>query len=216
MSDTHSLSGSRVLVSGHIPPPMGGIAMFYKSLLESSLPQKVNLMFVQTSSHKRDLADAGKASWANVVSAVQDCVRFFKAVLRHKPQVSHIATAPGFSFLKHSLCVLIADLAGSKVLIHPHCSFAALYADMPGWWQAYVRFILKRTDGLIALSKEWEQIERVLPGLPVFLLPNAIKQDDYRLIARDRFSYLPTRSVKNVLYLGYLGKAKGTYDLVES
>ncbi len=211
-----SLSGGRVLVSGHIPPPMGGIAMFYQSLLGSSLPKKVNLMFVQTSSQKRDLADAGKASLSNAVSAVQDCIRFFKAVVKHKPQVSHIATAPGFSFLKHSICVLIANLFGSKILIHPHCSLAALYTDRPERWQKYVRWVLKRTDGLIALSKEWKQIEQILPGLPVFLLPNAINQDDYRLIAQSRINKSPARSVKNVLYLGYLGKTKGTFDLVEA
>ncbi|MCE5208173.1 MAG: glycosyltransferase family 4 protein [Chloroflexi bacterium] len=211
-----NLTNCRVLISGHLPPPMGGIAMFYQSLLTSSLSKKVDLYFVQTSSQKRTLANAGKASLSNLLSAVQDCARFLRAVIKHKPQITHIATAPGFSFLKHSVCVLIADLFGSRVLIHPHCSLSALYSDRPGWWRWFVRQILRRTDGLIALSREWEQISDIIPGHPVFLLPNAIHQDDYLAIAKERSKRSDLPVIINILYLGYLGKAKGTYDLIES
>ena len=109
----------RILVSGHLPPPMGGIATFYQSLLNSSLPQKVDFCFVETSSQKRTLSQTGTFSFSNLMSAVSDYGRFTKAIIKHRPQLTHIATAFGLSFFKHSVCVIIARVFGSRVLIHP-------------------------------------------------------------------------------------------------
>jgi hypothetical protein len=106
----------RILIAGHLPPPMGGIATYYQSLLNSSLPEKVDLHFVETSSQKRTLAQTGSLSFSNLISAFSDCSRFAKAVIRHRPRLTHIATAFGLSFVKHSVCVMIARLFGSRVL----------------------------------------------------------------------------------------------------
>ena len=103
----------RVLIAGHLPPPMGGIGVFCQTLLGSSLPQRVDLSFVLTSSQERTLSTSGRASLTNLVYAVKDCVRFITAFVKHKPQVSHIATTFGWSFVKHSLCVVIACMFGS-------------------------------------------------------------------------------------------------------
>jgi glycosyltransferase involved in cell wall biosynthesis len=206
----------RVLLSGHLPPPMGGIAMFYQSLMNSTLPERVDLLFVQTSSQNRTLSVTGTATLPNIKSAFHDVGRFSAAVRKHRPQIAHIATAPGLSFLKHSICVFIARLAGSKVLIHPHCSLSVLYNERSVLWRWYVRFVIRRTVGLIALSREWKQISEIIPGHPVFMLPNAIDMQDYRKIAMKRFSTPDSPEKVSIFYLGYLGRAKGTFDLIEA
>jgi hypothetical protein len=121
----------RVLISGHLPPPVGGIATFYEFLLGSSLPERVDLQFVQTSSQKRTLSRSGQAPTSNLISALRDCGRFTRAVLIHRPHISHIATDFGLSFIKHSIRVGVARLLGSRVLLHPHCSILALYTERP-------------------------------------------------------------------------------------
>jgi len=205
-----------ILISGHLPPPMGGIAMFYQLLLASSLPDRITLQFVQTSSQKRALSESGSLTLLNLWLAVLDCLRFLKAVVNHRPQIAHIATAPGFSFLKHSLCVFISKISGSQVLIHPHCSFDALYSDKSNLWKWYIRKIFRLCDGMIAISKEWINLNEILPELPVYILPNAIDLSLYSAIARDRFQKKEYRKCKNILYLGYVGQAKGSYDLVDA
>ena len=117
----------RVLIAGHLPPPMSGIGTYYQTLLDSSLPSRVNLQFIDTSLRRRPGSETGKWSFSNLVSAAADCVRFGKAVVVFRPEICHIATATGLSFLKHSVCIAIARLLGSKVLLHPHCSFYFLY-----------------------------------------------------------------------------------------
>ncbi len=206
----------RVLVAGHLPPPAGGVATYYQSLLNSSLPQKVDLAFVQTSSQKRALSETGKFSFFNLTSAFSDWARFTRAVIKHRPQVTHIATAFGLSFVKHSVCVLIARLLGSRVLLHPHCGFTALYTNRSRWWQWYFRRVIRHTDGVITLSTEWDQLRSVIPGCKVYFLPNALDLRPYQSIGQARRQVSAKPGEVRVLYLGYLGKEKGSFDLLEA
>jgi glycosyltransferase involved in cell wall biosynthesis len=196
---------------------MGGIATYYQSLLGSSLPERVNLLFVETSTQKRTLSQSGNFTFSNLIWAVEDCIRFAKAVIKHRPQVTHIATAFGLSFVKHSVCVLIARLAGSRVLLHHHCGLPTLYhKDKPGWWNWYFCQVIRLTNGVIALSKEWQQLTVIVPGCKVYDLPNAIALSEYHAIAQERLAAGENPSRLNVLYLGYLGRNKGTFELIEA
>ncbi len=206
----------RVLLAGHLPPPMGGIATYYQSLLSSSLPDKVDLLFVETSSQKRVLSQAGIFNFSNLVWAMEDCIRFAKAAIKHRPQVTHIATAFGLSFVKHSACVAIARLAGSRVLLHHHCGLDPLYTDKSRWWRWYFRQVIRLTNGVVALSKEWHRLVDIVPGCKVYDLPNAIDLSEYRAIAQGRGAVEASPARLNVLYMGYLGRNKGTFELVEA
>jgi len=73
------LKKTRVLLSGHLAPPVGGIATFCQALLDSALAGLVDLRFVQTSSRRRALASSGQATWTNAFEAVKDCGRFGRA-----------------------------------------------------------------------------------------------------------------------------------------
>jgi len=206
----------RVLLAGHLPPPLGGIATYCESLVGSSLSERVDLAFVQTSTHGRDLSQAGSASYANILAALKDIGRFYQAVRAHRPQVCHLNTAYGASFVKHSLCAAIARLAGSRVLLHLHCSLSALYTGKPGWWRWFFRQVLRLASGVIALSSEWKQLTQILPGKPVHILQNAIDLEPYQVLARARSVQTPHANPLRILYLGYIWKAKGSFDIVEA
>jgi glycosyltransferase involved in cell wall biosynthesis len=204
----------KVLISGHLPPPPGGVGAYYQALLNSSLPQRVDFHFVETSTHKRLMSQSGIFSLSNVIAAVEDCWRYAHAVIQVRPRLSHIATAFGLSFIKHSVCVIIARLFGSRVLLHPHCGFPALYLERPRWWQWYFRIIMRLTNGVIALSTEWNQLCDVVPGCKVYYLPNAIDLSNYRGLFEKR---KPTaNNHMKALYLGHLGIDKGSFDILEA
>jgi len=203
-------------MSGHLPPPMGGMATFYQSLLSSSLPSRLDLHFVQTSSQARALSMSGSTTLSNLASAARDCIRFARAVFLHRPGVSHIATAPGLSLLKHGVCVAIARILRTRVLLHPHCSLSVLYTERAGWWQWVFRRIFKLAHGVVALSSEWMQIRSIVPSCQVYRLPNAIDLAPYRRLAQGRIARRKGKSSLKVLYLGYLGRAKGSFDLIEA
>jgi len=206
----------RVLISGHLPPPIGGIATYFLALLDSSLPDLVDLSFVQTSSQNRALSSSGQFTLANFFSAISDCERFTWELIKHHPKVTHISTAFGASFLKHSVCVWIAKIGGSRVLLHPRCSISVLYFDRPKWWQWYFRLVVRQTSGVLALSREWIQLSSIVPSCKIYYLPNAIDQTSYRKIAEERLAQHEESAPLRILYLGYVGKDKGSFDLLKA
>lgn len=206
----------RILVSGCLPPPIGGMASFYEGLLASSLPTRVHLDFVQTSSQNRMFQKSGRLSFFNIISSVADCLRFFRTVIASQPHIAHIGTAFGLSFVKHGFCVLIARLCGVKVLLHPHCSLTALYTEKSVWWRWYFLKIISLTHGVVALSQEWLRLAVIMPNTSIYILPNAINLKDYCEVALEHLSSNAPLIVPHVLYLGYLGKAKGSFDLVDA
>jgi glycosyltransferase involved in cell wall biosynthesis len=206
----------RVIITGHLPPPIGGIATLCESLLESSLSAQVKLFFFQTSSQRRALSASGRFSISNMALAIRDCARFTKSVLIHRPQIAHISTAFGLSFVKNSIFIVIARLLGIRVLLHPHCSFSVLYTDRPRWWRLLFRGIIRLTAGTVAVSSEWMQLGSILRAFPIYLLPNAINLKPYKNIYSAIKVESHGRGPFKVLYLGYLGKAKGTFDLIDA
>ncbi len=201
----------RVLLAGHLPPPVGGIGTFCQALLASRLTDMVDLRFVLTSCQSRTLKDTGIATWQNFIEAIKDCGRFAGACLAHRPAVTHICTAPELSFLKHSFCAVFARLTGSRVVLHPHCSFARLYAGGP-FWKWYCTRIFGLSSVVITLSNEWSLLQKLLPRTRVIYLPNAIDIRPYQELAAER-SPDADRPLE-LLYLGYLGEKKGTFDLL--
>jgi glycosyltransferase involved in cell wall biosynthesis len=148
------------------------------------------------------------------VFAIVDCVRFAKEVVVNRPEICHIATAFGLSFIKHSVCVVIARLLGSKVLLHPHCSFYTLYDRRGKAWQWFVRKVVGLCDGVAILSNEWKLLQKIIPDCRMYYLPNAINLLDYVDVGRENIKLKSEKSCLHVLYLGYLGRAKGSFDLI--
>jgi glycosyltransferase involved in cell wall biosynthesis len=214
--NTNQATSIRVLVSGCLPPPMGGMATFYESLLASSLAEQVNLAFVNTSSQTRTFEQGGRLSSSNILQSFADCWRFARAMMTHQPAVVHVGTAFGLSFVKHSICVLIARAFGSQVILHPHCSYAAVYKDRSRLWKWYFRRVISLTVGLIALSQEWLELTEIAPNCRVFALPNAVRLQPYREVAQERMNSPHLTRSLHVLYLGHIGKAKGSFDLVDA
>jgi len=193
---------------------MSGIGTYYETLLASSLPGRVSLQFIDTSSRRRLGSETGSWSFSNLVSGIGDCVHFAKAVVVHRPEICDIATTYGLSFIKHSVCIAIARFLGSKVLLHPHCSFYFLYERHSKAWQWLVRQVVNLCKGVIALSSEWKKLQEVVPACLIYYLPNAIDLLSYADVGQERIESKSDKPCLHILYLGHLGKEKGSFDLV--
>ena len=200
----------RVLISGHLPPPMSGIGTYYQTLLGSSLPNFVDLKFIDTSARRRPGSETGNWSVSNLVSAIGDCARFAREVLVFRPEICHIATSYGLSFVKHSVCIVIAKLLGSKVLLHPHCSFYFLYERQGKVWQWFVRKVISLCKGIAILSNEWKKLQEAVPNCQIYYLPNAINLSSYIDVGREKIEF---KAEKPCLHLG---KEKGSFDLISA
>jgi glycosyltransferase involved in cell wall biosynthesis len=83
-------------------------------------------------------------------------------------------------------------------------------------WQWYFRQVIRLTNGVVALSKEWLQLSSLVADRKVYYLPNAINVNLYCSVAEKHLSDAHIKTPCKVLYLGYLGKSKGSFDLLDT
>ncbi len=203
----------RVVISTHLGTPWGGVTTLYGDLFKSRFAELVQLYYVDNHPGTGNFSQSGSINQSNLVSTLRYYVDFVTLLLRVKPHVVHIATAPGLSFVKQGIAVTLARALRARVVLAPHCSYARLRQGN-GLWRAYSRFVLRRCNGLIALSKEWLALRQWLPGCLVEYLPNAIDLKPYLGLPRPRAG--DDDHVVRILFLGHIGRDKGSFDLVEA
>lgn len=206
----------KLLVTGVLPPPVGGMSTYYQMLLGSSITTQVNLTFIQSSSQKRSLSSTGKVTLSNLFFAVLDVWHFTRALFSHRPEIVHIGTAAGLSFVKNGLLVWVAKALGYPVLLHPHCSLSSLYDGHSKSWHRFFSRVFHSTAGVIAISAEWSRLNEILPGQTVYFLPNAVDLKLYREAADLHLAGTAHGTPVKILYLGNIGKAKGSFDLIQA
>jgi glycosyltransferase involved in cell wall biosynthesis len=202
----------RVVVSTHIGAPWGGVGTRYGDLFKSRFAEMVQLYYVDNHPKAFSASESGHLSQSNLLSALTYYATLVRLLLRVRPQVVHIATTYGLSFFKNGIAVALAKALRIRVVLAPHCSHERL---LPGnsLWRAYTRFVLRRCNGLIALSKEWLTLQGSLPHCLIDYLPNSIDLTPYRSLPRPRAG---DDGGVTILFLGHIGQEKGSFDLVEA
>lgn len=201
----------KVLIASHLGSKDGGISIQNELLLNSQLNKAVDLRFVETSKGKLDFINRGKWGVKNIVNAFNNIFRFISAFEHFHPNVVDLGTTYGVSFIKHGVMALYAHYRKSKVVLTFHCSIKKI--ELSSWRLSgkISKFILKRIDGVSAISQEWLLLRDVFPELKIQYIPNAINLTEYSAIAKRN----PSDKVK-ILYLGHIGKDKGSFDLIDA
>ena len=115
-----NISRVKVLYASHRGFPWGGISTDTEQLLASALVDRVNLTFVETSPGRREITQSGRLDLRNILATFSAVNNFRKAITLNQPDVVHISTANGMSFVKHSLMVLVAKSRKIKIVLQPH------------------------------------------------------------------------------------------------
>jgi glycosyltransferase involved in cell wall biosynthesis len=202
----------KVLLVAHTGYPWGGVSQIYTDLLETELLQKVDLAFFESSPNKRSFSSTGSINRQNIFGFLIVCINYIKVIFHEKPSIVHIASAYGFSFLKHSFLIIIAKLWGCKVILAPHCSISVFIPKSKVFF-LWMKFVLNLCDGLIVLSGEWLRIKEIAPNPKIFLLKNAINLQKYLELIR---SIKKQNEKVGIIYLGHIGSEKGIMDLIQA
>lgn len=195
----------RIIMTGPLPPAIGGMATVIDDLSRSSLVEKVDLELFDTAKKTPE-----KRSWVQAIKArLVLWNRWWRLNRERRPSIVHIHTCSGLTFFLDGALMLIARMCGNPVIMHIHgARFDEFLDRLPKAIFWFARWLMKRATRIVVLSEEWR--ERLTPRLSrsdLVVVPNGVPTP---LISRNVGS---TDRVL-VLFLGNLGQRKGVWDIV--
>ena len=212
----------KLLLAGHFGHPWGGISTFHESLLNSDLVNVMNVETVETSPGSHAFSQHGKWCSSSVLGAVRGLANFVGALGRFRPQIVHLSTAHGLSFLKHSFMVLAARCTRARVVMQLHCGRDALMRTHDGrlaarLFRANARFVLRRCHAVLVLSQEWLADGIGLPAGRVHLVNNAVDLTPFTGLRNKEEGEVEVEGEPlQGLLLGHVGREKGVMDVIEA
>ncbi len=206
----------KILVLGMVPPPVGGMAIYMRDMLDSNLKEKYNLVHFDTSkktSENRPLI-VGLGYQLFLI------LKLIWALIIKRPHLVHIHICSHLSFFRSSIDFAIAKLFLRKVILHIHgASFIDFYRNSSKIKKVILRTILRKSNKIIVLSSHWKRFfQEVVDKEQIKIVPNGVsisrfQHSDYAKLKEKRKQ--PTK-IFTILFLGALGKRKGIYDIVKA
>ncbi|MGB9109331.1 MAG: glycosyltransferase, partial [Telluria sp.] len=147
----------------------GGVAAVVSVLRRHGLFEREGVRYVAT---HRDGSTAVKAQGA--------AVGFWRTLLAcfgQHPAVVHVHAASRASFVRKSIVLLIARLAGCKTIFHLHGGGFRQFATVEAGslMRRWIRHTLEASSVVITLSNGWAGFVRgYAPGARVRVVPNAV------------------------------------------
>jgi glycosyltransferase involved in cell wall biosynthesis len=178
----------------------GGVAAVVSVLRQHGLFERERVRYVAT---HREGSAAVKAK-----GALSGFWHTLLACVGQRPAVVHVHAASRASFVRKSIVLLIARLAGCKTIFHLHGGGFRQFATVEagGLMRRWIRHTLEASSVVITLSNGWAGFVRgFAPKARVAVLPNSVP--------------LPSPSTARpepgrILFLGRLEQSKGVFELL--
>lgn len=191
----------KVLMVGPGRNVMGGISTVVNLYHELGIEDRVKLLYISS------MVDGNKLKKFRV--ALSSYLQFCKCIKDY--DIVHIHMAAQASFIRKSFFVEKAYNCGKKIIIHQHA------ADFDDYYfkqcddakRKKIKAIFGMANKVIVLSEEWKEFfgKNICDPNKIEIFHNGVTIPDY-----EKNNYFD----HNILFLGRLGKRKGTYDLIES
>jgi glycosyltransferase involved in cell wall biosynthesis len=178
----------------------GGVAAVVSVLRHHGLFERERVRYVATHREGSALEKAGGALsgfWNTLLACV-----------RQHPAVVHVHAASRASFVRKSIVLLIARLAGCKTIFHLHGGGFRQFATVEagGLMRRWIRHTLEASSVVITLSAGWAQfVHGFAPRARVAIVPNSVPLPAVSSVREEE---------GRVLFLGRIEAAKGVYELL--
>jgi glycosyltransferase involved in cell wall biosynthesis len=207
----------RVLVVGPIFPEGGGVGKVNSILLASRLSDQFEMMHLDTG--RTGPGEGKEGTWAaiNFYYFFSQCLRLLSLLIARRPQILHQSVTDGVALWKESAFMLLARMAGVKVVAHLHGP--RLEAQLCGSHTLQGRLAARALHiphVVLVLSEYWRTLlsERVSSHLNVVVIPNSV--DTSIAEAMDRSTEGHQMDGRTILFLGWVGARKGVLDALRA
>lgn len=187
------------------PKTNSGINSVVENFLKGGLDKHNNLIFHPSSFESVGFRKIYIFLW-----------QFIKAVplfIKFNPDIIHIHVSSNSSFYRKSFYVILSKILRKKLIIHIHPThFIDFINNSILIRRLFILKILNRADLIITLT---DQVRYQLRNIYIFkcdikVLSNPIYLNDYK------FQGIKNRDKSTILYLGWIIKKKGVYDLLSA
>ncbi len=183
----------------------GGITTVVNGYIDAGLFDKWGIIYLNTHTEGSIVSKA-----LVVISAM---TKLLILLLKNDVALLHVHSAQTVSFWRKSIFMIVALLTKCPFIFHLHGSeFMQFYNKRCGRLAKWmVRFILKKSSRVIALSSQWkDNLLSIENTANVVCIYNSV-------LVPTVHSALRRHKRKNtLLFLGRLGERKGIYDLLEA
>lgn len=177
----------------------GGISTVVNGYQNSELEEKYDITYIET------YCDGNKIK--KTCKAIKAYTSFLCYLMKNNPDIIHIHSSFGASFYRKMPFIIIADFFNIKIVNHIHGSeIRRFYIDASLLKRKLIEFIYNKCDNLICLSQEWKENFKV-----IHLKSNISVVENYSIYPSD--FYAKRKGTKKVLYLGFITKLKGCFDI---
>ena len=191
----------------------GGQLFACNQLLTSKLSEQVEWILVGSSPTPPDISLRGLRV---ICKGVRRYFRFLRTLILARTGMVLILAANGPGFIERGSMVLIAKLAGSKVVFAPRSGLIERDVRRSRYWKQFVTCVIRNSDIVICQSAKWRQFYGELIGDRqdrLRVIPNWIDIPDSLCDgAVERDCNAPVR----LLFAGSLERSKGIYELLEA
>jgi glycosyltransferase involved in cell wall biosynthesis len=182
----------------------GGVAAVVSVLRQHGLFERERVRYVATH-HEGSKARKAKGALSGFWHTLLAC-------FGQHPAVVHVHAASRASFVRKSIVLLIARLAGCKTIFHLHGGGFRQFATVEAGalMRRWIRHTLEASSVVITLSNGWAGFVRgFAPGARVTVVPNSVPLP---AMAQVQTSVQQERG--RILFLGRLEEAKGVFELL--
>jgi glycosyltransferase involved in cell wall biosynthesis len=199
--------GKFVVMLGTSPDAQGGIATVVQNYQSSGLLAKWKVRYIVT--HTQE------SVYAKLKVALSAFLRLFGMLLANQVALVHVHMSSRYSTWRKSAFLLLAMLFRVPTLIHVHGgNYVDFFNHQCGFLQrALIRFLLRRSSRVIALSPSWcADIRSIEPMARTTVLYNSVPLPDLGKQAIDhQGQFAPI-----ILFLGLISAPKGAFDLLKA
>lgn len=180
----------------------GGITSVVNGYKGSSLEKDYNIKYIET------YCDGGKLNKFKTV--LKAYFSFIKILFYWHPDIVHIHSSFGGSFYRKLPFIIVSSLRNVRIVNHIHgADFNEFYLNASGKKQKLIKSVYNKCSVIIALSNEWkDNLKQIVDENKIFVVEN------YSILNKNAIEERKKKNNDcNVLFLGFICKRKGCYDI---
>jgi glycosyltransferase involved in cell wall biosynthesis len=196
-----------IVMTGPLPPAVGGMASVLGALGDSSLSRQYDLTLFETGKTTPE----NRSIWQGIAARAGLMWQWWKLLGKTPRPIAHIHTCSGFTFFLDSALLLLAKVRRAPVILHIHgARFDQFLDSLNAPLGGLARWAARRADSVVVLSDDWQQrLAPRLPGARLAVVANGVP-------GFPATSPQPASSTPRFLFLGNLCRRKGVHTLLDA